>query len=177
MCKYSYLSTLMLIGVIAIVVADAQEVIKEEIPGIRNFVRVGTTVACGGTIEPEAVPELKKLGFVAVFNLRQASEAGEQLAQEETAVKDSGLNYIHLPFNSRAPEPKVVDQFLKEIVKPENQPAYIHCGGGPRAATMWFIKRILIDGWETEKANTEALQLGLTHPRLKQFALDYVNER
>jgi len=177
MHKYAYLSTLILIGIVLVVVANAQEVIKEDIPGIRNFARVGTTVACGGTIEPAAVPELKKLGFVAVFNLRQASEAGEELAQEETAVKAAGLNYVHLPFNSRAPEPQVADRFLEEIVKPENQPAYIHCGGGPRAAAMWFIKRIVIDSWETEKASAEALQLGLTHPRLKQFALDYINEQ
>src|SRR3954463_12549755 len=54
----------------------AQQVTKEQVPGVVNFARVETTVACGGATKPEAVPELKKMGFVSIINLREATEAG-----------------------------------------------------------------------------------------------------
>ena len=34
---------------------------------------------------------------------------------------------------------------------------------------MWFIKRVLIDKWDTEKAMTEAAALGFTSQPLKTF--------
>ena len=38
---------------------DAQQVTKETVPGIRNFARVETTVACAGAITPEVVPVIE----------------------------------------------------------------------------------------------------------------------
>jgi hypothetical protein len=42
---------------------------------------------------------------------------------------------------------------------------------------MWFIKRVMLDGWAHDRAMTEAEAIGLRAPNLKQFALDYVNAR
>ena len=44
----------------------AQEVTKETVPGIVNLARAETTVACSGAIKVEAVPEIKKMGFVSI---------------------------------------------------------------------------------------------------------------
>ena len=41
---------------------------------------------------------------------------------------------------------------------------------------MWMIKRMLVDGWDADRASTEAAGLGLTNQALKTFALNYVNE-
>ena len=73
----------------------------------------------------------------------------------------------------QAPEAAAADRFLAEIAKPENQPAFIHCGGGGRAATMWFIKRMVVDKWEVERASAEATALGMTSATLKQWAIGY----
>jgi uncharacterized protein (TIGR01244 family) len=150
-------------------------VIKETVPGITNFARVETTVACAGAIKPEAVPDIKKFGFASIINLREASEAGANVEAEASAAKASGLNYFHLPFNAASPDPKLVDNFLAAITKSENQPAFIHCAGGGRAAALWMIKRVKVDGWDETKALDEATALGLTNDR-KQFALNYVHE-
>jgi hypothetical protein len=42
---------------------------------------------------------------------------------------------------------------------------------------MWLIKRILVDGWQTEPAVEEATALGLTNEAMKQFALAQVEAR
>ena len=53
------------------------------------------------------------------------------------------------------------------------EPAFIHCAGGNRAATMWLIKRLAVDHWDVERATEEAAALGQTSAALRQFALDY----
>jgi protein tyrosine phosphatase (PTP) superfamily phosphohydrolase (DUF442 family) len=67
-----------------------------------------------------------------------------------------------------------VPNFLAAVTAPANQPAFIHCAAGGRAASMWLIKRMEVDGWDQQRAVEEATALGLTNERLKQFALDWV---
>jgi uncharacterized protein (TIGR01244 family) len=158
---------------IAAAPAKAQEVTKKDVPGIVNFAQVETTVACGGAIKLDAVPQLKQMGFVSIINLRQASEPGADLEAEGDAAKSAGIRYYSIPFDEQKPDPAVADKFLDAITTKGSEPAFIHCAGGGRAATMWFIKRLVIDHWDVDRATKEATALGMTNPKLKQFALDY----
>lgn len=151
----------------------AQTVSKVSVPGVTNMARVETTIACAGATTPAAVAELKKMGFASVVNLREASEPGAEIDAEAAAAKAAGINFIHLPFNTAKPDPAVVDNFLKSVTDRKNDPAFIHCASGNRAAAMWMIKRMQIDKWDADRAGTEAALLGLTNPALKTFALDY----
>ena len=151
----------------------AQEVTKENVEGITNFHRLETTVACSGAIKADAVPEIKKFGFASIINLREASEDGANLEGEAAAAKAADIRYYSIPFNSTAPNPAVADKFLDAITEKGSDPAFIHCAGGGRAATMWFIKRLVVDHWDVDRAAKEATDLGMTSPKLKQFAIDY----
>jgi uncharacterized protein (TIGR01244 family) len=152
--------------------AIAQEVTKPEVAGVRNFARLETTVACAGATSADALPGIKKMGFVSVINLRLASENGADVEKEEAAAKAAGLRYFHVPFDGK-PDPKAASQFLDAITTPGAEPAFIHCAGGNRAATMWLIKRIAVDHWDTDKAVKEAAALGQTNPDLRAFAIEY----
>jgi uncharacterized protein (TIGR01244 family) len=165
----------LVLAVAALAAVQAQQVTKEAVPGITNFARVQTTVACAGAVEASAVPDIKKLGFASIINLRQASEQGANVEGEGVAARAVGLNYFNIPFNAAAPAPDLVPEFLAAVTAPANQPAFIHCAAGGRAATMWLIKRMEVDGWDQERAVEEATALGLNNPRLKQFALDWVD--
>jgi uncharacterized protein (TIGR01244 family) len=151
----------------------AQEVTKENVDGITNFRRLETTVACTGAVKATAVPEIKKYGFVSIINLRQPTEAGADIEGEAAAAKAVDLRYYSIPFNANSPDPAAVDKFLDAIATKGSDPAFIHCAGGGRAATMWFIKRMVIDHWDVDRAAKEAEELGMTSPTLKQFAIDY----
>ena len=164
---------LALVAVFGIRPATAQQVTKQTVPGVTNFAKLETTVACGGATTPEAVPELKKLGFASIINLRLPSEAGANVDQEAAAAKTAGINFYNIPFSGQSPDPAVADKFLATITAKGNEPAYIHCAAGNRAGAMWMIKRLVVDHWDTDKAFTEATALGLTSPALKQFAIDY----
>jgi uncharacterized protein (TIGR01244 family) len=113
------------------------------------------------------------MGYATIINLRQASEAGADLEGEAAAAKAAGLIYVSLPLNSASPDPAVVDQFLKTVTDPANQPVFLHCASANRAAALWMIKRLVVDGWDVERASVEATALGLTNSALKTFALEY----
>ena len=49
-----------------------------------------------------------------------------------------------------------MSEFLAVVRNPANQPVFIHCAGGGRAAGFWLIKRVMIDGWDIERARQEA---------------------
>jgi len=160
----------------AIVAAQAQ-VTKESVPGIVNFAKVETTVACAGATTPAALAEVKRMGYASVINLRQASEPGAEIEASAAAAKAAGLNYIHIPFNTASPDAAVVDTFIKAVTDKANQPAFIHCASANRAAALWMVKRIAVDKWDVERASTEATALGLTSPALKAFAIEQAQKR
>ena len=125
--------------------ASAQQVTKPTVPGAMNFAKLETTVACGGATKPEGVPEIKKLGFKSIINLRLPTEAGANVEAEAAAANAAGINFYNIPFSGQAPDPKVADQFLATVTDKKNEPAYIHCAAGNRAGAMWMIKRLVVD--------------------------------
>jgi uncharacterized protein (TIGR01244 family) len=151
----------------------AQKVTKETVPGVTNFIRLETTVACAGATSATAVPEIKKMGFASIINLRQPTEQGADIDAEAAAAKAAGIRFYSIPFNGQSPDPAAADRFLDAITTKGSEPAFIHCAGGNRAAAMWLIKRLAVDRWTVDKAAEEATALGLTSPALKQFAVDY----
>jgi uncharacterized protein (TIGR01244 family) len=168
------LAVLIIAAVTALTAAAQSQVKKETVPGITNLARLETTVACAGAVTPGSVAEIKKMGFASIINLRLANEQGADIEGETAAAKAAGINFIHLPLNGAMPDPAVVDQFLKVVTAPGNQPSFIHCASGNRAAAMWMIKRALVDKWDNDRAFEEANQLGTISPAMKTFALDYI---
>ena len=164
--------TLFTVACLVATAASAQ-VVRQEVPGIRNFAKVESTVACAGAITPGAIAEIKKMGFASIINLRQPSEQGADIDAEAAAAKAAGIRFYSIPFNGQTPDPAAADRFLEAITSKGSEPAFIHCAGGNRAAAMWMIKRLAVDRWTADKAAEEATALGLTSPALKQFAVDY----
>ena len=158
---------------VAVVAVAAQGVKKEQIAGISTFARLDTTIACGGATSVDAIPELKKMGYRSIINVRMASEAGAAVEAEGAAARGAGMNYIHLPFNPQSPDPMLIDNFIAAVTAADNQPAYIHCAAAGRAAALWMIKRWKADGWDEQRALDEAVALGLNE-RFKPFALEYI---
>jgi len=155
--------------------AAGQGVQKQPFPGVQNYSRVDATIACAGATPVQAIPELKKDGFASVINFRMPQEQGANIDEAKAAPATVGLKYIHLPFQT--PTPEIAEAFLKAVAEPSNQPVFIHCASANRVGAMWFIKRVKLDGWDTDRAMKEAEAIGLRAPGLKQFALDYVSAK
>jgi uncharacterized protein (TIGR01244 family) len=171
--RFLRLSVVLAIGTLMSVPVSAQQVTKKEIAGISTFAQIETTIACGGSTKPEAIREIKNMGFKSVINLRLASEEGALVEEEGTVVRAAGMNYVHLPFNMQTPDPRLIDNFIAAVSAPANTPAYVHCAAGGRAAALWMIKRVKADGWTEARALEEANALGL-NDRFRPFAQNYL---
>jgi uncharacterized protein (TIGR01244 family) len=169
--RRSPVAVLWLIAVAA-AAASAQQVTREEMAGVRNFARLETTVACAGAITAEAIPEIAKMGFASIVNLRLSTETGADVERHQADAQAVGLKYFHVPYDG-TPDPVAAGRFLDAITAEGAEPAFIHCGGGNRAATMWLIKRLAVDRWNVDRAVEEAAALGQTNTTLRQFAIDY----
>ena len=172
------LAMLILLGAQAAMTGAQGQVVREDVEGIRNFAQIESVVACAGAIVPGSVAQIADMGFRSIVNLQRATEESANVEEESVAAEAAGIRYVHLPFGGPDFDPAVADRFLEAIVEPDTAPAFIHCGGGGRAATMWFIKRVMVDGWDLDAALAEATGLGMNpEGGSGQFGLNYVAER
>lgn len=148
---------------------------QQEVPPIRNFLRVNDQFCTGGQPRLEHFQQLKDEGVKAIINLRQPSE--HRAAEEETRAKELGLKYFNIPFVFGEPKDEQATEFLKITDDPANRPAFIHCASAIRVGAFWMIRRVLRDGWKIEAAEEEAKKIGLKEsPHLNEFARRYIEK-
>lgn len=160
------------------------QVQKKEIAGIENFSQVqetcgaaGSPVGFGGTTEASAMQSLHEEGYATVINLRLASEEDVDIEAGRTAADAAGLNYIHLPMDSKSKDFSYVDEFMAIAGDAANQPVYLHCGSATRAAALWMILRVLVDDWDIARASEEARMIAGKPDKAVAFATEYLEAR
>lgn len=146
---------------------------QQEVPPIRNFVRVNKDFCTGGQPRLEHLKQLKDEGVKAIINLRPTTE--HRAAEEEAKAKELGLRYFNIPVVFGDPKDEQATEFLKATDDPANRPAFIHCASAIRVGAFWMIRRVLRDGWTIDDAEVEAKKIGLTeNPHLNEFARRYI---
>lgn len=164
-----------LLSVIIVLMIFIGVVKAQELPPIRNFLRVNENFCTGGQPKLEHLEKLKAEGVKAIINLRQPSE--HRVEEEEAKAKELGLRYFNIPVACGDPKDDQVTEFLKITDDPENRPAFIHCTAGIRVGAFWMIRRVLRDGWTIEAAEKEAEKVGLREsPHLNEFARKYIEK-
>jgi uncharacterized protein (TIGR01244 family) len=156
---------------------DAQAMTRVELPGVRNMTQVDATIACAGATDAAAIPEIAKRGYKSIINLRLASERDADIDAAAAAAASAGIRFIHLPFEVANPDAGIVDRFIAAVSDSANQPVFIHCGSGSRAAGLLMIKRVIVDGWDAAKAEAEARAIGLSSPKLRDWVLAEIAKR
>lgn len=152
---------------------QAPQLEKREIEGVRNFTKVDATIGCAGATDPKAMKAIAEAGYRAVLNLREATEDGALIPESQKAAEAAGLQFLPLPFKGSAPDPAVATQFLRIVTDTNHQPLFVNCGSANRVASLWLIKRLVVDKWPQEKAIEEAKAIGLTSDALLKFALAF----
>src|SRR5215211_6596457 len=153
----------------------APVIAQQELPPIRNFLRIDEKFCTGGQPRLEHLAKLKAEGVKTIINLRQPGE--HRAEEEEAAAKQLGLHYYNIPVVFADPKEEQVTEFLKVTDDPENLPAFIHCTAAIRVGMFWMIRRVLRDDWKIEDAEEEAKKVGLREsPHLNEFARKYIEK-
>ncbi len=128
---------------------------------VRNFGQVNETLFRGGMPTDDALRELKALGVGLVIDLR---EEGNARQEEKRKVEELGLRYAHVPMRSlAAPRPVDIQQVLSLILREPKAKVYVHClRGKDRTGTVIACYRIQHEGWDNQRALTEAKSYGMS---------------
>jgi len=113
----------------------------------------------GGQPNEKGFSFLKEQGVKTIINLRSEDDEGEM-------VKNLGMQYFHIPTHLIFPWSKISDnaiaKFFEVVNDPDNHPIFFHCRrGADRTGVLSAFYRITNQGWEAEKAWSEARDIGL----------------
>ena len=143
-----------------------------------NFHKVSDTLYRGAQTSSGAAKKLAELGIKTIVNLRGEAEL---TLQEQNEAETAGLRYLSVPMPGlSAPTDYEVARVMAIIDNPENQPVFIHCKrGSDRTGTIAAIYRISHDGWNAERAITEAKRYGMSWAEfgMKSYISDYYKQQ
>jgi len=135
-----------------------EKVSKDE--DLPNFHQITQNIFRGGQPTAEGIKQLARLGIKTIINFRDTQES---VLQEKMIAEAEGLQFINLRLSNwfKAKDSEI-ETILHEILKPENQPVFIHCKrGADRTGTVAAVYRMKFEGWTAEEANQEAKKYGI----------------
>jgi tyrosine-protein phosphatase SIW14 len=143
--------------------------------GIANFGKINDAYYRGAQPKPRDYAELARLGIKTVIDLTRDGES-----REPAAVAAAGMRFFRIPMTTTdRPDAAAVDQFLRLVNDPVNQPVFVHCQGGRhRTGVMTALYRLTHDGWTADRAFAEMRQYEfekgfISHAVLKNFLYDF----
>jgi protein tyrosine/serine phosphatase len=126
--------------------------ISEELlpAGIEKFQKLDDMLYRGAQPDGRGFRDLEqKLGIRTVINLRKRHS-------DEKMLKGTSLAYKNIGMNVWDAEDEDVIEFLKLVKDEAKGPFFVHCEHGvDRTGFMCAIYRIVIQGWDKEKALAE----------------------
>jgi protein tyrosine phosphatase (PTP) superfamily phosphohydrolase (DUF442 family) len=130
-----------------------------QVTGVPNFHQVTDRIFRGGQPDSRAWPELAKLGVKTVIDLRRPGE--HSTTAESIAVSTAGMRYVNVPMDGFATPTSTQIAYPLALLD-DDEPVFVHCKlGCDRTGTVIAAYRISRQGWENQKALTEARQKGL----------------
>ncbi len=123
-------------------------------PEVPNFARVTKNLYRGGQPTPEGFQHLKNIGVKTVVNLRAYH-------RDVSGIRNIGLHYVELPMTAfHGPTRSQMKKFFW-VLKHKPKPVFIHCHhGSDRTGVMLALYRVVVQGWEKEKAIREMEYFG-----------------
>jgi protein tyrosine/serine phosphatase len=120
--------------------------------GIDNFGRINANYYRGAQPVGRDYTDLAALGVKTVIDLTSDGEA-----REPDMVKSAGMKFYRIPMTTHVPPTAgQVEQFLKLVSDPANQPVFVHCQGGRhRTGVMTAVYRMTTNGWAADQAFAE----------------------
>jgi len=141
---------------------------------IDNFGKVDANYYRGAQPKGQDFADLASLGVKLVIDLAQEGDS-----REAASAARAGMKFVRIPLTTgSAPSQASINQFMKLVTDPANQPVYVHCmGGRHRTGAMTAVYRMTHDGWTADRAFAEMKQYrfgsDFLHPALKAFVYDF----
>ena len=140
-----------------------------------NFQKVNDHVYRGAQPTNDGFRDLAQLGIKTVIDLRQIGEHSQ--ADEQKLVTSLGMRYVSIPMaGMSAPKEDQVTAVLALLSDVTSGPVFVHCKrGADRTGLVVAVYRISQNGWENQKALSEAKSYGMSffERAIQHYVLDY----
>lgn len=127
-----------------------------------------------GQPDIKSLKSLKDQNYELVINLRGKNEFKK--FDEEKIVKESGLDYFHVPFftKDKRISRKAIQDIHKKVRDNHNKKIFIHCSSGNRAAA-WLGAHLNLDhGVDIERSITVAKGVGMTKEKMEKKLREFL---
>jgi uncharacterized protein (TIGR01244 family) len=156
------------VRVVAVVLLGATGTLAAEVPpaieGVPDYHVVSPGLATAGQPTPEALKQLKALGFKTVINLRTEAEG---VKDEEKLMKEMGLRYVWVPLTPASLSVKDVDAVAAVLADSAAEPVLLHCAAANRAGGLWAAV-LARRGKSLAEAEAEGVKAGLSSASMKE---------
>lgn len=155
-------------------VAQAAQGDKSPKCQIKNFGCVNEKFYRGAQPQQQDYADLAAMGVKTVIDLQRNGRDDER-----AMVEAQGMKFYRIGMSDKIqPAAQQVEEFLKIVNDPANQPVFVHCAGGRhRTGAMSAIYRMTKDGWTADQAYQEMkhydFEYGMGHGALKRYVYEY----
>lgn len=150
----------------AFAMADSKHLNPEQISPqgyAKHYAKSGDTYIAGQPSRA-ALKKLKNQGVTAVINLRTTDEMADKKEvsyDEAKAVKELGLDYIHIPMSGRKKYSEAsLDEFIQAYDAHDGK-VLLHCRSAKRASQLWGAFLVKHEGMKLEDAKRLAKSINL----------------
>jgi tyrosine-protein phosphatase SIW14 len=144
-------------------------------PGIQKFEQINEHLYRGAQPAEEGFKALNKMGIRTILDLR---DRAHQSRWEKQVVESLGMRFVTIPMSLHAPTDGEIAHVISLLNASEGWPVFVHCEGGrDRTSAVIACYRISHDGWDNQKAYSEARQHGISifDVGLRRYILHYKN--
>jgi protein tyrosine phosphatase (PTP) superfamily phosphohydrolase (DUF442 family) len=170
MGKLLLASVTLLLSILFVSAAHAQQNTAPPLETIRNFQVVSEQLASAGQIGYEQIPLLRDEGYDVVVNLAVADE--DRNAREGFLVTQSGLTYVHIPVEWEQPQLSDVEMFFDVMRANRGRKVFVHCFANMRASAFVYLYRTLVE--DVPEAEARATMDEVWDPREQRQWADLI---
>ena len=113
-----------------------------ELAGISNFREYSPGFASSGQPTQEQIELLKSEGFERIIYIA-FSNSGTAFANEDVVVKETGMDYVHIPVIWDNPSASDFYAFANVMQRYPDKKSLVHCQVNYRASAFSFLYRVI----------------------------------
>jgi protein tyrosine phosphatase (PTP) superfamily phosphohydrolase (DUF442 family) len=128
------------------------KMIDSSLQAIKNYRYVDAGLSTSGQPSADQLRAIAQAGFTVVINLALHDDPRYSLVDEPGTVRALGMDYVHIPVQFDAPTQNDLIAFFDAMKVHAERKLWLHCAANIRVSAFLGLYRIIVLGWEREKA-------------------------
>ncbi len=154
---------------------EAPKPAAEETPPLPRYLEVKPLIGTGAQPTEAGLRLLAEKGYKSIVNFRTAEEMAK-IPYEEKLSGELGMKYFNIPVSGKEPKEAQALAFLQLMDSLKDEKVFVHCTAANRAGALMMIQMALQGGMDPQKAEAEAIKIGMYSENLRLFAREVIEK-